>query len=284
MKKWFLNLEKKQKNRIYGILGIIILISVLVIGVSDNESIGSIFSLFFVIALIFIIVFIVWDKKAANDRLPKNNTNKIEPKTTLTQKIDKFDANDWSTNVKIIDEDGNEEFVPNYYCLKNKDLCLVVENGKTYHTHCACYKNWKQEYISNFNGTYKLISIEEVKKQGLKKCKFCEINDMSQEERLNYEVKGRKYILTKLTNNKSKEVQEVLCCISPFDKVELNIDEDNKVCANISYDFVGNVKVSSLKPLDLEEFDDVIACDAFVYTIEENPETDKIEITIAICK
>lgn len=54
--------------------------------------------------------------------------------------------------------------------------CLISDGGYTYHTDVGCFCNWSEQYKERFTG-WQLISIEDAKRRGLRKCKFCIEND-----------------------------------------------------------------------------------------------------------
>lgn len=90
-----------------------------------------------------------------------------------------FDKDNTVYNMKTVsveDENGNTHELAANMCLKDDTICLVC-GGNTYHTHLNCFKNWTVDMRKNFKG-WKIISIKEAKKQGLKKCSFCDENDL----------------------------------------------------------------------------------------------------------
>ena len=78
--------------------------------------------------------------------------------------------------VKITDINGSVQEVSTGLCISDPDRVLVVDGGKTYHTHISCFKNWTPEMRENFTG-WKIISKKEAISKGMKYCKFCEEND-----------------------------------------------------------------------------------------------------------
>lgn len=100
---------------------------------------------------------------------------KIEEYKAYKKKTDEDNAIYNMKTVSVEDEDGNIHQLATNLCLKDDSICLVC-GGNTYHTHLNCFKNWTVDMRKNFKG-WKIISIKEAKKQGLKKCSFCEEND-----------------------------------------------------------------------------------------------------------
>lgn len=83
--------------------------------------------------------------------------------------------------VKVIDIDGKELNLSIYLCIDEADKVLVAEGGKTYHTHLACFKNWKPEMIENFGG-WRVIKKNEAISKGMKYCSFCKESDRYMED------------------------------------------------------------------------------------------------------
>lgn len=83
--------------------------------------------------------------------------------------------------VKVIDSDGDEHFVNSYSSqLSDDKLCLITEDGKTYHTWLDCYQKWLPSMKNSFD--YWIIKKKsEVIKDGYNKCQFCEERDYDSE-------------------------------------------------------------------------------------------------------
>ena len=77
--------------------------------------------------------------------------------------------------------DGTIEKIRNYCKLTDGEDCLVVDGGRTYHTHVGCFMNWKPEQRETFTG-WKMITVEEATSRGMRKCSFCEEADNRPEE------------------------------------------------------------------------------------------------------
>ena len=78
-------------------------------------------------------------------------------------------------SIPIVDASGNTTYL-SYTDKIDVNNCLISDGGKTYHTHVGCYKNWPQEYQTNFKG-WKKISIADADNLGYRKCNFCDEKD-----------------------------------------------------------------------------------------------------------
>lgn len=77
--------------------------------------------------------------------------------------------------------DGSIEYVYSYYKIDDNEHCLIVRNGKTYHTRVGCFKNWKPEQQKKFNG-WIYTTVETARSMGMRKCSFCDEADNKPEE------------------------------------------------------------------------------------------------------
>lgn len=75
----------------------------------------------------------------------------------------------YGDTVKVIDLDGTVRELSIHLALDNSDRVLMVEGGKSYHTHLSCFKNWNTD---NFNG-WKIIKKSEALALNMKYCNFC---------------------------------------------------------------------------------------------------------------
>ena len=78
--------------------------------------------------------------------------------------------------VDIVFPDGHIERRSIYLTIDEDEGCLITDGGRTYHTDAGCFCNWSEEYQSKFTG-WQLISINEARQRGMRKCKFCVEND-----------------------------------------------------------------------------------------------------------
>ena len=109
--------------------------------------------------------------KLLNKSKPAAVAKEVEPVAAVTKEYKKPEE-----TVKVIDIDGKELNLSVYLCIDENDKVLVAEGGKTYHTHLACYKNWKPEMIENFGG-WRVIKKSEAISKGMKYCSFCKESD-----------------------------------------------------------------------------------------------------------
>lgn len=77
-----------------------------------------------------------------------------------------------NNTIEVIDKDGTKKKIWLRECFFKDDV-LVTDGGETYHTHADCYLNWKEEYKRKFQG-WKVISLKDAKRLGLRECKLCE--------------------------------------------------------------------------------------------------------------
>lgn len=103
----------------------------------------------------------------------------LEPKIVSYYNNKKqFEADNAIMNMKEVsvkDIDGKVYQLPVGMKLDDETKCLVC-GGKSYHTCLSCFKNWTVDMRKHFSG-WTVISIDEAKKMGLKKCGFCDESD-----------------------------------------------------------------------------------------------------------
>lgn len=78
--------------------------------------------------------------------------------------------------VQVTDIDGSVIRVSPYLSISNPDRVLIVPNGKTYHTHIRCFKNWTPEMQASFTD-WTIINKDDAVNKGMTYCKFCEETD-----------------------------------------------------------------------------------------------------------
>ena len=276
MKDWYKSLEKKYRYILHGIAIAISLICIVVIVAIKNETILAIMSLLLIVAVIFEVLFVKWERLLSKTETAKQSTNEFR----VSNNTPKFDAKNPLTEVKIIDIDGSVIYKPCYYKITNDDLCLVSEGGKTYHTHCNCYKHWKSEYINNFQG-WKVIPIKEATSNGLTKCKFCQFNDMSMEEKVNYKANGRKFCIVELDGYSNEEVQSNIQCAIPFEQVDMEYDlEKGKYIITDHGNKLGYIKAQDITKI-ASIIDEIELSEAYIYEINSSDDLkEKIKILV----
>lgn len=109
----------------------------------------------------------------------------------LQPKIDAYNEIYSIKTVPVLDLDGKTYDIAVNMKLDDGNKCLVC-GGKTYHTHVNCFKNWKADMRKGFKG-WKVITIKDAEKQGLKKCNFCKKNDEITLDDILKEDYGRDY-------------------------------------------------------------------------------------------
>lgn len=108
----------------------------------------------------------------AKQLINKINLKRDEEKREKEERSKKFEQ-----KVKVIDKDGEEHFLNSYSSqLSNSNLCLIVAEGKTYHTWLDCYEKWLPSMKEDFT-CWHIKDKKEVLRNGYEKCKFCEERD-----------------------------------------------------------------------------------------------------------
>ena len=82
--------------------------------------------------------------------------------------------------VMVTDLDGSVNEVSTHLTIDHSDRVLVVDGGKSYHTHLSCFKNWNTD---NFTG-WKIIKKSEALAGGMKYCSFCKELDFYEDDDL----------------------------------------------------------------------------------------------------
>lgn len=98
-----------------------------------------------------------------------------ETKTEAAAVESKESIKDLNT-VEVIFPDGHIERRYTWMTIDADEGCLITDGGHTYHTDVGCFCNWSEEYRESFTG-WRLITIREARRRGLRKCKFCIEND-----------------------------------------------------------------------------------------------------------
>ena len=283
MKSWFQNANKKIRYFLHGLMFLIMATTLFLVSYINLSSLAETFiALFFVLALGFEIFFIYCEKNKKSKNV--DHTNKTIPKQINRNDFSIDKSNEASRtifdDVTIIDTDGNIKKVPEYYKIIDNDYCLICEGGKTYHSHCNCYKKWKPEYAANFKN-WEIISIDEAKKRGMKKCSFCLFEDMTDEEKIKYKTKGRAYFIVELAGFSNEDIQTNIGCVDDFQELYIEYDFDKDRYAVLDgTDIVGYLKNQDLKKI-LTICDDIESAEVYCYkTISDDYLQYRIKVLI----
>lgn len=272
MKDWYKSLEKKHRNLLHLLAIAAILVCTIVIILVESEIALAVISVLLIAVVVLEICFIRWEQIVSKTK-PVQNADVAQHHIQHT-----FNASDPFTEVKITDEDGSVIYRPNYYKITDSEYCLISDGGKTYHTHCNCYNNWKPEYINNFSG-WQVISVEEAKRKGLTKCRFCEFNDLSLEEKAKFKAKGRQFCIVELGGYGEKEIQQNIQCAISFEHVDVEFDfEQGRYLVFYNGDILGYIKSQDVDKIN-SITDDVESLEAYVYdTYSDDNMSERIKI------
>ena len=272
MKNWYSNLNKKSRCFILGIEVVIVIFFVMLFALS-NGTMPALSALFAVISITSFAICLYTIK--LEEYLKKQTTNAENSKVESWN----LNPNTIALDVKIIDIEGCEKYLPDYYKITDNKHCLYCRGGKTYHTHVGCYKNWDNNMRQAFTH-WETMTIDDAEAKGLKKCAFCEYNSLSIEEKISKKLNSKEHVIIQLIGNKGIEMQENLSCVSELDDVEIEFDfeKDRYAVTDNVCNRIGFIKKSDM--INLEKYGaSVEELRGFVFSIDED---DNLKYTVKV--
>lgn len=101
----------------------------------------------------------------------QNSAEVTEVATANDSPVKQFNNNAQPT-VEIVFSDGHSEMRSILETINLDEGCLITDGGRTYHNKVSCFRRWSEEYRETFT-KWRLISLEDAEKMGLRRCNFC---------------------------------------------------------------------------------------------------------------